>query len=201
MDWGVNVTKREWPTHFYHWIASMRVVARLAQAIVVLGLLAVAVLGCSVDGKRAFLKSHDAIRAGMTLGETFDAGLADYLASVGPKNVPGATLPEKQPASSNCTRHVLDISFSGTFRVRVYCGMNSPTAPQLMPEKAFNDKQALLRALDADYAWWARNMEFRVESPPRELFGIYDHYAFTTDQEGRVERVSPVVSSGSGSGR
>lgn len=157
-----------------------------------------AILGCSNEGNQAFLKSHDSIRAGMTLRETFDAGLADYLASVGPKNVPGATLPRKQSADGNCKRIVLDISFAGAFRVRVYCSMNSPSAPQLIPEKTFNDKQAFLRALDADYTSWARNMEFRVESPPRALFGIYDHYLFTTDHAGRIARVSPIISSGSG---
>jgi hypothetical protein len=134
----------------------------------------------------------------MTIGEVFEVGLADYLVSMGHKNVPGATLPEKQPVTSDCARYVLDISFSGAFRVRVYCGMNSPSAPQLVPEQTFNDKKAFFEALDASYASWAKSMEFRVESPPRELFGIYDHYRFTTDRHGRIDKVSPVISSGSG---
>jgi hypothetical protein len=177
---------------------SVAVGSRAVKTAAIFCFVAAGILGCSNEGNKAFIKSHDSLRAGMTLRETFAAGLADYLASVGPKNVPGATLPEKQPASSNCKRHVLDISFSGAFRVRVYCGINSPSAPQLIPEKTFNHKQAFLRALDADYASWAKNMEFRVESPPRALFGIYDHYRFTTDHAGRITTVSPIISSGSG---
>lgn len=174
---------------------SAHVVIRMGQTIVVLCLAAIPILGCSEESNQAFLRSHDAIHRGMTMREVFEAGLADYMKGMGTKNVPGATLPERQPVSSNCARHVLDISYSGAFWVRVYCGMNSPSAPQLVPEETFDDRQAFLRALDADYASWARNMEFRVESPPRELFGIYDHYRFTTDQEGRVDKVSPVISS------
>ncbi len=174
---------------------SESVASRAVTTVAVACLVVAGILGCSVESNQAFLKSHDSIHARMTLREAFDAGLADYLTSMGTKNVPGATLPEKQPVSSSCPRHVLDISFSGAFRVRVYCGMNSPSAPQLIPEQTFNDKQTFLRALDADYASWAINMEFRVESPPRELFGIYDHYRFTTDREGRIDRVSPIISS------
>lgn len=47
-----------------------------------------------------------------------------------------------------------------------------------------------MRALDADCTSEARKTEFRVESPPRELFGIYDHYVFPTDEEERIDRVS-----------
>lgn len=68
--------------------------------------------------------------------------------------------------------------------------MKGPTAPQLVPERTFSDNETLLRALDADCISEARNMEFRVESPPRELFGIYDHYVLSTDEEESIDRVS-----------
>lgn len=173
-------------------------VARATRVIGAVCLAAAASVACSEGRAKAFVISHDAIRPGMSLREVFDAGLADYLESMGTKNVPGATLPDKQPASSACKRHVLDIAFSGGFRVRVYCGMNSPTASELVPMGEFKDKQALLQALDQDYASWAANMEFRVESPPREIFGIYDHYRFVTDAQGRIIMVSPVIVSRSG---
>jgi hypothetical protein len=160
--------------------------------------------GCfGKDDYRAFLKSHDSIHLNMNLREVFDAGLADYQIRLGIKNVPGATLREKEPASKSCQRYVLDIHhfdslYGGAgWNIRVYCNMNLPSAPQVIPERSYKDKQEFLQALDTVYASWASSMEFRVESPPRELFGIYDHYTFTTDHEGKVATVSPVNLSGS----
>lgn len=151
------------------------------------------ITGCSRADDQAFVKSHDSISVGMTLHEAFDSGLADYLILMETKNIPGATLPEKQPVSSGCARHVLDISFTGIFRVRVYCGMNSPSSPQVFPEGTFRDKRAFLQALDTDYTPWAKNMEFGVESPPGEIFGVYDRYHFTTNNEGKIDTVSPII--------
>lgn len=48
---------------------------------------------------QSFVASRDAIRPGMSIRQVFEAGLADYLVKAGGKNVPGATLPEKQPVS------------------------------------------------------------------------------------------------------
>jgi len=145
----------------------------------------------------SFLHSHAALKPGMTLRQAFEAGLDDYLVRMGTKNVPGATVAEKQPISKSCKRHVLDIahsrsSLSGKFIVRVFCGMNDPSSTQVIPERSYTDKQALLEALDIVYSEWARSMEFRVESPPRRLWGEYDHYRFTTDAEGKIIAVSPV---------
>jgi hypothetical protein len=135
----------------------------------------------------------------MTIGEAFDAGLADYMVSMGVKNVPGATQPEKMPVSASCKRHVLDIFYSevfpasASFQIRLYCNMNEPSATQVIPEHTFAIRQEFLQALDSVYASWARHMQFRVESPPLEAFGTYDHYLFTTDQQGRVAEVSPIL--------
>lgn len=145
------------------------------------------------------MASHDAIRPGMTMGEVFDAGLADYMVGMGVKNVPGATRPEKGPTSAACKRRVLDISYTAVFpapavfRIRLYCNINAPSALQVTPENSFKTKQEFLQALDSIYASWAKYMEFRVESPPLEAFGTYDHYLFTTDQQGRVAEVSPIL--------
>lgn len=149
--------------------------------------------GC--NGKdRAFQKSHDSIRIGMTLREVFDAGLADYLIRMRNKNVPGGTLPNKQPISETCKRYVVDIYyFEPEFWVRVYCGMNEPSSPQVIPQRSFKNKQEFLQALDTIYAPWIRSLEFRVESPPKQLFGVYDHYKFTIDEAGSVITVSPVI--------
>lgn len=156
--------------------------------------------GCSGNRDyQAFLQSHDSIRPSMTIREVFDAGLADYLIRMETKTVSGATRPEKQPASSDCQRHVLEIMywseflFSGTFKVRVYCEMNDPSARQVTPERSFTTKQEFLEALDTVSSSWARSMSFRVESPPMQLFGVYDSYEFATDHEGRVVTVSPVI--------
>lgn len=70
--------------------------------------------------------------------------------------------------------------------------MNEPSASQVIPAGSFKTKREFLQALDSVYASWARNMEFRAESPPLEAFVSYDHYLFTTDQQGRVATVSPV---------
>jgi len=124
----------------------------MAQTIVILCLAAFGVLDCSGDSNQAFLKSHDSINAAFTQSEAFDAELADYLMSLGAKNVPGATLPEKQPARHNCKRHVLDNSFSGSFKIRVLLRyMNSPSASQLLPDRIYDAKQAFLQVLGADY--------------------------------------------------
>lgn len=164
--------------------------------------------GCFEKGDyQAFVKSHDSIRHNMTLREVFDAGLADYQIRLGIKNVPGATLRAQEPVSKSCQRYVLDINhfeslYGGVgWYVRVYCNINTPSAPQVIPQRLYKTKQEFLQALDTDYASWARSMEFRVESPPRELFGIYDHYTFTTDHEGKVATVSPVILSPSRQGQ
>lgn len=155
--------------------------------------------GCSKTEEDAFRNSHDSIKIGMTLGEVFGSGLAEYLRIMGVKNAPGATVARKRPASSRCARHVLDVTFTGVFpapgefQVRVYCDMNSPSALQLVPARKFENEQALQRALDTEYAPWARNMEFRVESPPRQIGGVYDHYSFVFDHEGRVALLSPIL--------
>jgi hypothetical protein len=159
-------------------------------------LIATLLLGCSGE-YQTFENSHDSIRTGMSLRQVFESGLADYLIRMKNKNVPGATLPVKQPVSNACKRHVLDISyfnssFSGAFWVRVFCGMNEPSAPQVIPERSFKNKEEFLQALDTTYASFARSMEFRVESPPKKMFGVYDHYTFTTDETGKVSAISPV---------
>ena len=171
---------------------------RVAQAAALACLAAAGILGCSERSYQSFVASHDTIRPGMTIGEVFDSGLADYMVGMGVKNAPGAMRPEKEPASAACKRHVLDISYSSVlpasavFRVRLYCNMNESSASQVIPAGSFKNKQEFLQALDSVYASWASNMEFRVESPPLEAFGSYDHYLFTTDQQGRVAAVSPV---------
>lgn len=149
--------------------------------------------GCSDGDRQSFQDSHDRLREGMSLGEVFDAGLADYLARSGQKNAPGATLRAHQPVSVACMQYVLDIAYSGAFVVRVYCNRNDPSAPQIVPERFYANKRQLIAALDTAYAPFARNMMFRIESPPKRAFGIYDHYSITTDAGGRVATVSPVI--------
>lgn len=178
---------------------SVSVAARVASTVIIVCLVATGSFGCSERSYRSFEASHDAIRPGMTIGEAFDAGLADYMVDMGVKNIPGATRFEKGPASAACKRHVLDIFYTAVFpapalfRIRVYCDINAPSVLQLVPENSFKTKQDFLRALDSMYASWAKHMEFRVESPPLEAFGTYDHYLFTTDQQGRVATVSPIL--------
>ncbi|UVT18242.1 MAG: hypothetical protein H8K03_22120 (plasmid) [Nitrospira sp.] len=178
---------------------SVSVAARVASAVAIGCLVAAGILECSERSYQLFMASHDAIRPGMTMGEVFGSGLADYMVDMGVKNVPGATQPENQPASAACKRHVLDVTYvagfpaSPVFRIRLYCNMNEPSAGQVIPEHSFKTKQEFLEALDSMYASWAKYMEFRIESPPLEAFGAYDHYLFTTDQQGRVATVSPIL--------
>ncbi len=156
---------------------------------------------CSKAENESFQKSHDSIKIGMTLGEVLGSGLSEYLKIMGVKNVSGVTVVGKHPASSRCARHVLDVAFTGVFpatgvfQVRGYCDMNSPSALQLFPAQRFENEQELQRALDTEYAPWAKDMEFRVESPPRHIGGVYDHYSFAIDRDGRVALVSPMVAS------
>lgn len=154
---------------------------------------------CSGKDYQAFLKSHELVHPNMTMREVFHAGLANYLSRMGVKSIPGVTLPEKQPASPDCPRHVLDISHfesfpwsSGRFWIRVYCGTNEPTAKELVPTRSFTSKEEFLGALDT-YDTWARSMTFLVQSPPLQLWGVYDYYEFTTDDRGRIQKVSPIV--------
>lgn len=172
--------------------------SRVALANITRGLVllfALGLPGCGQGEREKFLQSHDAIRIGMPLREVFASGLADYLRTVGVKNAPGSTRRDRQPASRDCARHVIDISYTGEFRVSVFCGINSPSAPQLVPPKVFREKSGLLQALGGEYGVWVVNLEFVVESPPREAFGVYDHYRFTTDRDGRVDSLSPIISS------
>lgn len=156
-------------------------------------IIAAAAGGCSGRENEAFLKSQQVLRFGMTLREAFDAGLAEYLVLAGPKNVAGATLLSRQPVDGKCRRHVLDIAYRSGFSVQVYCNMNEPAALRVVPQRTFAGKADFLRALDAEYSSWAKNMEFRVASPPRAWFGVYDYYTFTTDRAGRISGVSAVV--------
>jgi len=141
-----------------------------------------------------FVNSHDSLRAGMSLSEAFTSGLAKYLKRMGTKNVPGATTPEHQPVSDKCSRNVLDVMYEdGKFRVRLFCNINAPSAVQLVPQRTFNDDVSLATALKKDYAVWARNMEFRVESPAKAGFGVYNHYTFVTNDDGRIRDISPII--------
>jgi hypothetical protein len=109
----------------------------------------------------------------MSIREVFESGLADYLIRMGVKNVPGGTVPQKQPVSATCKRYVLDIfHFGSSFWVRVYCNINDSSAQQVIPEKSFSSKEEFLQALDSMYGQWASSMAFRVESPAKRLFGF-----------------------------
>ena len=164
-------------------------------------IVAVLTVGASTPdgGYVAFTRSHDRIHTGMTIRDVFQQGLADYLALMKNKNVPGATLPEKQPISDTCKRHVLDISYfkvapsAGAFWTRVYCNQNTPSALQLIPERSFETEEAFFAALDKTYSSWAKSMRFRVQSPPKRIAGVYDYYEFTTDETGKVVNVSTIV--------
>lgn len=153
-------------------------------------IVSVAMTGCTDEAREAFNDSKHGVRIGMTLGEVLDSGVADYLISAGPKNVAGATVTKHQPVSENCRRHVLDISYSSRFSVRVYCGQNEPSARIVMPERLYTNKQQLVRALDDIYGPVARNMEFRIESPPRHIFGVFEYFLVRTGPDGRVSYVS-----------
>jgi len=149
----------------------------------------------------SFVASHDAIRPGMSIRQVFEAGLADYLIKAGSKNVPGSTVPEKQPASAECRRHVFDVHYGGGdpmrrapggFSVRVYCNMNGPSDRQVVPEGSFQTAREFLEGLEA-FSVWGTHMSFRVESPPLKIGGVYDSYSFTTDQAGTVATVSAII--------
>jgi hypothetical protein len=145
---------------------------------------------------RSFVASHDAIRPGMSIRQVFEAGLADYLISLGGKNIPGATVPEKAPVSAECRRHVFDVHYGngnlrtpGGFSVRVYCNMNGPADRQVTPQGSFHTKLDFLQGLET-YSSWAKSMTFRVESPPLKIGGVYDNYNFSTDESGKIATVS-----------
>lgn len=151
----------------------------------------------------SFVASHDAIRPGMTMRQAFEAGLADYLVAVGGKNVPGATVPENEPVSADCRRHVFDVHYGsgdarlgapGGFSVRVYCNMNGPSDRQVTPPGAFAAKGDLLQGLET-YSSWTKSMRFRVESPPLKIGGVYDSYTFATNESGTIATVSPIHTS------
>jgi hypothetical protein len=151
----------------------------------------------------SFAASHDAIRPGMSIRHVFEAGLADYLIKLGGKNVAGTTVPEKQPASAQCRRHVFDVHYGagdgvlsvpGGFSVRVYCNMNGPSDRQVTPSGAFQTKDSFLQGIET-YSSWATSMSFRVESPPVGIGGVYDSYVFSTGPTGHVATVSPIAKS------
>jgi hypothetical protein len=147
---------------------------------------------------RSFMASHAAIRPGMSIRQVFEAGLADYLMEVGGKNVPGGTIPGKEPVSDECRRHVVDVHYGpggltarGGFSVRVFCNMNAPSDTQLVAPGVFSTKRDFLDGLDT-YSAWAKSMVFRVESPPLHIGGVYDSYDFSIDEKGQVTAVSPI---------
>lgn len=146
----------------------------------------------------SFVASHDAIRPGMSMRQVFEAGLADYLIKLGGKNVPGSTVPGKEPVSAECRRHVFDVHYGsgdlrapGGFDVRVYCNMNGPSDRQVTPQGSFRTKRDLLQGLET-YSSWAKSMSFRVESPPLKIGGVYDSYNFSTDESGKIAMVSSI---------
>ena len=128
----------------------------------------------------------------MSLKQVFQSGLAEYLIRSDGKNTAGATLPEKVPVSSECTRHVVDIhSSGGAFSVRVYCNMNGPSDRQLVAPRVFSTKGDFLDGLD-QYGQWMRSLRFRVESPALKVGGVYDSYEFVIDEAGKVTSVSVI---------
>lgn len=164
------------------------------------GTILVLITGCTLTNEyRAFRKSHEAIQSDMTLQQVFERGLADYLITMKTKNIPGATLPERQPVSKTCDRHVFDVGYwrvapnPGEFYIRVYCNQNEPSSTQVEPERSFKSKEEFVQALGTIYSPWVKSMGFRVESPPKRIGGVYDHYEFTIDENGKVSSVSPIV--------
>jgi len=149
------------------------------------------VMGRNSGGYRSFAASHDAIQPGMSIRQVLEAGLADYLIESGGKNVPGATVPQKEPVSTECRRHVVDVHYGAGFSVSVYCNMNGPSDKQLVPPGLFPTKHDFLDGLDA-YSSWLKSMTFRVESPPLHIGGVYDSYNFSIDESGRVTNVSAI---------
>ena len=131
------------------------VVRRPLAALLVLSTASCA-MGRNSSDYLLFVASHDAIRPGMSIRQVFEAGLADYLIKAGGKNVPGSTVPEKQPASAECRRHVFDVHYGsgdpmrrvpGGFSVRVYCNMNGPSDRQVMPQGSFQTTPEFLQGL------------------------------------------------------
>jgi hypothetical protein len=168
--------------------------------IVLLALSTGSCAGRNSSDYQSFVASHDAIRPGMSIRQVFEAGLADYMIKLGGTNVPGSTVPEKQPASAECRRHVFDVHYGngdpmrrvpGGFSVRVFCNMNGPADRQVTPERSFQTKRDLLQGLET-YASWAKSMSFRVESPPLRIGGVYDSYSFSTDEAGNIATVSSI---------
>jgi hypothetical protein len=164
----------------------------------ILGLLLLPLVACAIlpasDKYQTFLRSHAAIRPGMTLRQVLEAGLADYKGRVG-ANLPGATVPKKQPVSEDCQRYVLDMSFSknldGPFFIQVFCNHNGPSGSVLVPARSFESEADFLQALETEYSSWAKSMEFTVSSP-EAFFGPLHHYNFVLDENGKVATVSPV---------
>lgn len=155
-------------------------------------------MGRDSSDYHAFVASRDAIRPGMSIRQVFEAGLADYLMRLGGKNVPGATMPDRQPVSEQCRRHVVDIHHGpgdlttrGGFSVKVLCNMNAPSHTQLVAPGLFSTKRDLLDGLDT-YSPWAKSMVFRVESPSLQIGGVHDSYDFSIDERGGVATVSPI---------
>ena len=149
--------------------------------------------GRSSNVYHSFVASHDAIRPGISIRQVFESDLADYLIRSEGKNVPGSTLSEKIPISSECRRHVLDIHYGGSaFSVRVYCNMNGPSDKQLVPPGIFSTKRDFLNGLD-QYAQWMKSLRFRVESPALQVGGVYDSYEFVIDENGKVTSVSAIM--------
>ncbi len=164
-------------------------------------LMVLIVSGCTfTEGYRAFRKSHDSIQLQMTFSEVFVQSLADYLILLKTKNITGQTLSENQPVSKDCERYVLDIRYShvtpnpGAFHVFIFCNSNLPTSIQIVQKQSYANKNDFLKALNTTYSSWSKSMQFRVESPPKFIGGVYDNYEFTIDQYGRVSSVSPIVS-------
>lgn len=164
-------------------------------------LMVLMVSGCTfTEDYRAFRKSHDSIQLQMTISEVFEESLADYLILLKAKNIPGRTLSRNQPVSKDCERYVLDIRYShvtpnpGVFDVYVFCDRNLPTSKQIVPKQSYANKNDFLKALNTTYGSWSKSMQFRVESPPKFIGGVYDNYVFTIDQYGRVSSVSPIAS-------
>ena len=149
------------------------------------------VLGRNSGVYKSFAASHEAIQPGMSIRQVFEAGLADYLIASGGKNVPGATVPQKEPVSAACRRHIVDVHYGAGFSVSVYCNMNGPSDKQLAPPGLFPTKHDLLDGLDT-YSSWVKSMTFRVESPPLRIGGVYDSYNFSMDESGRVANVSSI---------
>ena len=172
--------------------------AECSRALVALLIVASAACGRNSGDYRSFVASHDAIRPGMSFRQVFDAGLADYLIELGGQSVPGATLPENEPVSTDCRRHVVDVHYGsgdlttrGAFSVRVYCNMNDPSNMQLVPPGLFPTKRDLLDGLDT-YSSWVKSMSFRVESPALQIGGVHDSYSFSIDETGKVTTVSSI---------